>query len=292
MSREEKARKLRLNLTKIAAGDSTLSVNDLRVELALERIVARLSTDPKLKNHLIYKGGFVLLKMLEHQRFTRDLDALADNVEKDIVEKLVRSAISKDLDDGLWFGDINTVSLDEQGEYGAIRFDCAFQIGDPPVKDNATKKLSRIHFDVGFGDSVKSNLKFVPMPSLLKSDEIITWKVYPSEFILSEKLQTLVNRKSANSRGKDVYDLVVLFGECKNQKLIENAIISTFERRETPIPASFTDFASNLDLRVLKGSWGAVQQIGESVSFEECWSNLMEQMSELDRKIKQNFSLI
>jgi len=39
-----------------------------------------------------------------------------------------------DLNDGMWFGDIQVSDLEDQGRYGAYRFDCAFQIGEPDLK--------------------------------------------------------------------------------------------------------------------------------------------------------------
>ena len=89
MSREEKARKVRNAILKIVKNDELLSPNEIRIILSLERIVARLSHDPILDKHLIYKGGFVLIKTLGSSRFTRDLDALGVNLEKLQVESLV-----------------------------------------------------------------------------------------------------------------------------------------------------------------------------------------------------------
>lgn len=37
-----------------------LTANQLRIVIAIERAVARLENDPKLRDHLIFKGGFVL----------------------------------------------------------------------------------------------------------------------------------------------------------------------------------------------------------------------------------------
>ncbi len=59
------------------AKESALSINELRVVLALERVVARIEAHKVLREKLIFKGGFVLLKTFDNQRFTRDLDALA-----------------------------------------------------------------------------------------------------------------------------------------------------------------------------------------------------------------------
>lgn len=133
MSREDKARKIRVQLTKIANTKGSWSVNELRIVLGLERIVARLIQNKELEKHLIYKGGFVLLKSLGSDRFTRDLDALGVGIDKEDIIKLVPRALNADIHDGFWFGDVQIKPLDDQGEYGGLRFDCAFQIGDPQM---------------------------------------------------------------------------------------------------------------------------------------------------------------
>ena len=65
-----------LNELKQVAPKMGLSVNDLRVILALERAVARIEAEPKLSKHLIFKGGFLLFKSVDTTRYTRDVDAL------------------------------------------------------------------------------------------------------------------------------------------------------------------------------------------------------------------------
>lgn len=250
MSQEEKARKIRAQLTQMANMKNSWTINELRIVLGLERIVARVIHHKDLEKHLVYKGGFVLMKVLGSDRFTRDLDALGVGIDKDEVERLVPLALVANMHDGFWFGDVQIKTLDEQGEYGALGFDCAFQIGDP--KMDKLSKLSRLHFDVGFGDIIPADLAKSRAESLLKVESPISWKVYPPEFIFSEKLQTLVERASSNSRGKDVYDLALLFEKCEDKKSLNDAVKATFKTRETEIPVSFHDFAKSLmsDLRL------------------------------------------
>ena len=102
MSQEEK---FKLVLRKLAelAKESPLSINELRVALALERLVARLTVHMELSKKLIFKGGFVLLRAYKTQRFTRDLDALADKILKEDLLELVEEALSQDLNDGLYY---------------------------------------------------------------------------------------------------------------------------------------------------------------------------------------------
>lgn len=178
------------------------------IVLGLERIVARLIHCKEIKD-LGLRGRFRFNEgPWERSLTTRDLDALGVGIDKDEVEKLVPLALDADIQDGFWFGDVQIKPLDEQGEYGALRFDCAFQIGDPQT--DKLSKLSRLHFDVGFGDTIPTDIANTSTASLLQGESPISWKVYPPEFIFSEKLQTLVERASSNSRGKDVYDLALL----------------------------------------------------------------------------------
>ncbi len=281
MSREKKANEVRNAILKLVKQGIGLSANEIRVVLALERIVAHLSADPKLEKHLIYKGGFVLLKTLGNSRFTRDLDALGVGLSKAEIAKLVPAALARDLQDGFWFGEAQVEDLEAQGEYGALRFDCAYQIGDPPSKKEAIKKLSRVHFDVGFGDAITTDLKRTAMPSLLSTGSNTSWRVYPPEFIFSEKLQTLVHRESGNSRAKDIHDIAILFSQC-DQKTLIAAIQETFARRKTELPSSFFDFANGLDTRMLASSWGNVKMSGEGQAFTEAWNLTKSHLAKID----------
>ena len=191
------------------------------------------------------------------------------------------AALAPDLDDGFWFGDVEVESLDDQGEYGALRFTCAYQIGDPPAKKEALKKLSRIHFDVGFGDAIPVDLKRSTMPSLLSFDSQTSWRVYPPEFIFSEKLQTLVERASGNSRAKDVHDMALLFEMCDLKKLLK-AISATFARRQTTLPESFLTFADSLDTRLLQSGWSSVKLSDEEKPFPASWNLVKAHLAKID----------
>ena len=102
MSNNEPTKKV-LNAIRKIANDSSLSVNELRVLVALERIVARIDAFQPLENKLVFKGGFVLLNAYQSPRFTRDVDALARNIGKEALISEVPKALSMDLDDGLNF---------------------------------------------------------------------------------------------------------------------------------------------------------------------------------------------
>lgn len=100
---QEKVKQVLRELKRLAL-NSSLSINELRVVLALERIVARIEAHQRLREALVFKGGFVLLKVVQSSRFTRDLDALARSISQEEVSELVKQALAIDLGDGISFG--------------------------------------------------------------------------------------------------------------------------------------------------------------------------------------------
>lgn len=270
-----------LKLKKIASLKK-IPINDLRIIVAIERIIARIESDSDLSEHLIFKGGFVLLKTLSSSRFTRDIDALAEGIDKNKVVNCIPDILRRDLKDGFWYGDIKLQMLEEQGQYGGVRFDCAFQIDEIP-EDNQIKKLSRLHLDVGFGDVIPKNINPVNMDSLIETNNPISWSIYPLEFIFSEKLQTIVERGSANSRAKDVFDLVILYDAISNKNEILSALNKTFQNRHTPFPPSFADYLKTIDTSLVRLSWNSVElSVDNSIDFQHAWKKLTKIVEELD----------
>lgn len=276
----ERAKQISRTIRRIEKGDPRLSVNELRIIVALERAIARIERHKELAEHLVFKGGFVMLKIYDSERFTRDGDALAVGIDKERLKALIGQAIEEDLDDGMWFGDLHVDDLEEQGQYGSYRFDFAFQIGPPDSKK--IHKLSRIHIDVGFSDRLPARPAASTMPSLLDYESPVSWKVYPIEYIFAEKLETLYDRGSASSRAKDIYDLVYLIPLCKDQKKVIEAIRQTFANRSTEIPASLVEKAREFDRAMLTAAWPGVQVMDEKTSFDDTWSALMKHLSVLD----------
>lgn len=281
----EKVKELLRALKNLSSQNAQLSVNELRIILALERAIARLQFNKELADHLIFKGGLVLLKHFESNRFTRDADALAVAIPKEKVAEIVIPAMEYDLDDGLWFGDIQVKSLEEQGKYGALRFDAAFQVGEP--EKHKIHKLSRIHVDIGFSDKVTGIPPEQKMPSLFTMNEPVSWKVYPIEQIISEKMETLFSRGSENSRARDIFDLIHLFPRVSDKKALLPSIEKTFKIRGTPLPSRFTAEAQNFDLSFLKAAWPGVKILREKPAFDAVWEALIKHLKELDNSVKE-----
>ena len=282
MTEDVEGLRLRSRLAHLASSSSELSVSQLRLIVAIERVVARMQTIPALAKHLIFKGGFVLLKTLETTRFTKDIDAVALGIDGKEVSRLIKQALDIDLKDGLWYGNAEVHELKSHRPYAGWQVIVPYQIGKPT---GSTKKLSKLNIDIGVGDSVPKNLKHNRMSTLLPGNPI-SWKVYPPEYILSEKLEALFQRGATSSRAKDIFDISLLSKTCTDFKKVKSAISNTFEHRNTLIPTSFFDYASSIDLEILKEAWPSVNIFGTKPEFEVVWEQVLGYLKQLDRHLK------
>jgi predicted nucleotidyltransferase component of viral defense system len=105
--------------------------------------------------------------------------------------------------------------------------------------------------------------------------------VYPLEFIFAEKLQTLLERGSSNSRAKDVYDLVEIFPRCDVAHLVD-AVQRVFENRKTPLPDSISRAVKSIDTAVLERSWASIDFATDAPRFKDYWSRLQTSLRALD----------
>ncbi|EKD50088.1 MAG: hypothetical protein ACD_62C00658G0007 [uncultured bacterium] len=276
----ETVKKVLRGIRRIVEQNEKLSINEVRIIVALERAIARLIHDRVLQKHLIFKGGFVLLKNYDSSRFTRDVDALALAISKEKISELVGEVLSVDLDDGLWFGDLKVNELTEAGQYGAYRFGFAFQIGEPEQKK--IHNLARLHIDIGFSDRVSGIHADSKMIPILKGDPPLCWNIYPLEYIVAEKLHTLIQRGSANSRAKDIFDLVHLIPKCVDKKALVAAVQNVFDHRKAPLPKSFAETIVGIDNVFLTQGWPSVKTLASKPSFEETWQSLITFLAGVD----------
>lgn len=118
------------------------------------------------------------------------------------------------------------------------------------------------------------------MPPLLGGAENVSWMVYPKEFIAAEKLETFYSRGSANSRAKDVYDLLEILPQCLEKKELIGAIDQTFKNRKTVKPSSWSEVAKGFDKTMLSSAWpGITTQTEDSPNFSDAWERLINLLS-------------
>lgn len=245
----------------------------------IERLVARLISDKSLSQHLVFKGGFVGLKVYDSPRYTIDLDALLVKSNIEATLNLVKEKAESDLKDGVWFRFESQVDLATQGEYGGIRQSYRAGIGE--ILKNL-KKAQVVHFDLGIGDPVTPGPQKETTSSLFSDSDELSWSVYPIETICAEKLHALISHGDQNSRSKDVHDLAVFLPKA-DRKILKDAIKRSFDFRSTELPGSFTKFIKELNTDRLEKGWAsAVASVSNPPTFKSAFEIVLKLIGEFE----------
>lgn len=280
MTTKSKGESVRQKLT-VLSKKIGVQYKNIETLFMIERLVARLIADKKLASHLVFKGGFVGLKVYESPRYTIDLDALLVKANIDDTLKLVKEKAEADLDDGVWFRFEDQINLTTQGEYGGIRHSYRAGIGE--VLKNI-KKAQVVNFDLGIGDPITPGPQHKQTPSLLAGNDEISWSVYPIETICAEKLHALISHGDENSRSKDVHDLAVFLPKVDGPTLNE-ALINCFDFRSTDLPKSFHAEIKKLNTDRLERGWAsAVASVPNATDFKTAFEKLVKLIGELEGK--------
>jgi hypothetical protein len=217
------------------AGVRGVPINDLRLKVVMERLLARLfmrSDAPWL-----LKGGYAMeLRYRPQARTTRDLDLTADGGEGLLS---VRLAGLRDR--------LQEAAEIDPGDFLVFRFDAVRQELSgapsgggrfPVVGMLAGREYARFHVDVGFGDVV------VGVPEELIGEGMLrfagvgpaTVRAVPREVQFAEKIHAMTypwpDRQS--TRVKDLVDILVLIERGRmDAGLLRAAVQATFARRAT-----------------------------------------------------------
>ena len=222
----------RLNAASKADG---VDIQRLRRQLAFDRLLVRLfhAGNPPWR----LKGGYALELKLTVARTTRDLDlglSAGDFPPESLLEALQTAAAS---DAGDYFSFVIGESImDLEGApYGGSRH---------PVVVNLDGRLfARFHLDLGLGDIQREPCEWTEPRDWLGFAGIVAGR-FPSisrEEHFAQKLHayTLPRNDRANTRVKDLIDLVLLIGSTgMDMDRLKRDITDTFDRRSThAVPA-------------------------------------------------------
>ena len=224
---------------KLRSLDRNEDLNRLRRLVAFDRLLARLFADQE-ELPWIVKGGFGLeVRYKMEARTTKDIDLTLAESHKltreptggiAAVFDALQEAAARDI------GDYFTASIGQpQQEFdappqGGARFQVEVRLDNRP--------FAKFHLDVGIGDTM------VEQPEWKTNDEFLSFAGIPPARILiipiaqqvAEKFHsyTLPRLQSANSRVKDLVDLVLIIDrECPEPTVARSAIEATFQRRST-----------------------------------------------------------
>jgi len=226
---------------KMIAVSEKLPIERLRREVAFDRLLARMFS---LDNPpWVLKGGYALELRMKEARVTKDIDmAWHETLGKDkplneAMFAVLEKAAEVDLADFFVFV-IGGIMKDlDAAPYGGARFPVEARM------DNRT--FVEFHIDLGAGDVVLTPLDSTDGHDWLKFAGIPAAKflTISQEQHFAEKVHAYtIPRPSANSRVRDMVDMVLLIQSAKKMDiaLVKKAIDATFKRRKThPVPESF-----------------------------------------------------
>jgi predicted nucleotidyltransferase component of viral defense system len=211
----------------------------LLTRYALERLLYRLSVSPH-RERFVLKGAMLLATWFdEPHRATRDVDLLGfGDAAEDALLGTFREIMAVEVDDGVSFDlkGLRIEAIREEVEYGGSR-----------IRTTAALAGARIPItvDIGFGDAVEPGVEDIDLPVLLDMPSPHL-RAYPPETVIAEKFHAMVVLGRANSRMKDYYDVWMLMSafDIEHARL-RRAIVATFARRSTVIPAEVPDGLSD-----------------------------------------------
>lgn len=199
---------------------------------AIERFLYRLGASEQSEDFVL-KGAMLFVAWQGNlHRPTKDLDLLGfGESTPDAVADRISSIAALPANDGILFdpSSVEAEVIREDAEYEGVR-----------VKLGASLEQARIRLqiDIGFGDAVEPAPVRSAFPAILSHVEPATLRMYPRETVIAEKLQAMVVLDIRNSRMKDFYDLWYLAQTGSfDLSVLRRAVIATFERRRTTMPA-------------------------------------------------------
>lgn len=193
-----------------------------------EHLLMRLAKSP-YADRFVLKGGLLISSMTGiYQRTTMDMDATVVGMDMDeatVVEAL-REICGTEVDDGMAFVFERIEPIREEDEYANWRAHLRARYGriDAPVKVDITTNDAiypsqvRHEFELMFDQGTLGVLSYHPAT------------------VLAEKLETVLSRGEANTRGRDFYDLYAIpryYSGVIGKQDLREALRHTAEKRDS-----------------------------------------------------------
>ncbi len=243
-----------------------LDFNTLLRLYLYDRFIERLAVS-KYRDNFILKGGFYLSTLFGlESRFTKDIDtAIKDaNFTKENVEKMIKSIIAIDINDGALISFIEIGNIREEDQYGGFR--AILNVKVDTIREN-------FQIDIATGDPITPKPIVYKYCPILGDSYVDVWS-YNIETVIAEKLETILRRAEANSRIRDYYDLYLIYTKGWNDIKIDDlrkAIYKTFEKRNYHGNIEET-VAILKDSEIIKNRWNSYKikyEYANDIDYEE-----------------------
>ena len=258
------------------AANYKITANEVLQNYMFERILERLSIS-EYKSNFILKGGLLLSSIMGIvTRTTMDMDTCIKgiNLTNEQLYKVLKEILNIDVGDNVSFEIKNSEPIREEDYYGGLRYNIIAKF------DNIKVNLS---IDIATGDLI------IPREieydyKMIFEDRSLKIMTYNIESIIAEKFQTVINRGILNSRMKDYYDLYYLLTYKEiSKKQLKNAIIRTFEKRETDIndiDMVLTEIRTSDFIKELWISYSKQHAYADNIEFEKV-INVIQKIKEI-----------
>ena len=247
------SRQLKALVRNIAKGDSAKAQIIIR-NYVTERFLERLSLS-QYRSNLILKGGTLIAAMVGlDNRSTMDVDTTLKKLplNETTVRKIVDDIIAIQLEDDMTFQIKSVSQIMDDADYPGIR-----------LMLDAT--LENMHTPLKIDFSANDVITPREMPFAFRlsfEDRTIPIQAYNLETILSEKLETLLSRGTANTRMRDFYDIHIL------------TKTPTQRFDSTTLKRAFTGTCNKRGSQILLPDMDLIlQEIAESASLAALWKS-------------------
>lgn len=243
-----------------------LDFNTLLRLYLYDRFIERLAVS-KYRDNFILKGGFYLSTLFGlESRFTKDIDtAIKDaNFTKENIEKMIKSIIKIDINDGALISFIEIGNIREEDQYGGFR--AVLNVKVDTIRES-------FQIDIATGDPITPKPIVYKYHPILGESFVNVWS-YNIETVIAEKLETILRRAEANSRIRDYYDLYLIYTKGWNDVKINDlrkAIDKTFEKRNYTGNIEET-VAILKDSEIIKNRWNLYKkkyEYANDIDYEE-----------------------
>lgn len=243
-----------------------LDFNTLLRLYMYDRFIERLAVS-KYRDNFILKGGFYLSTLFGlESRFTKDIDtAIKDaNFTKENIEKMIKSIIAIDINDGALISFIEIGNIREEDQYGGFR--AILNVKVDTIREN-------FQIDIATGDPITPKPIVYKYHPILGDSFVNVWS-YNIETVIAEKLETILRRAEANSRIRDYYDLYLIYTKGWNDVKINDlrkAVDKTFEKRN--YTGNIEEVVAILkDSEIIKNRWNLYKkkyEYANDIDYEE-----------------------
>lgn len=211
---------------KALARKGNLKPQELLQMYLFEHLLMRLEKSDYAETFVL-KGGLLVSSMTGVvRRTTMDMDTTVVGMDMDesTVSRAVAAICAVDVGDGMEYSFERVEPIRENDEYANWRAHLRVRYGkiDAPVK-----------IDITTGDEIVPGRIEYRYPLMFEEGSVRVLS-YPLETVLAEKLETVVSRGIANTRGRDYYDIHALV-RLKSDEIdpcaLNKAVVATASRR-------------------------------------------------------------